>query len=116
MNLCIFFFLNLTEDKDGGRGATAGGRNRQAARRSVVVCEQIKPSEMKLAGGTPGQNAAVQTCSELRVAEVIILFYFIFASDQRYDLIVLTFNSHRLTQSPCLHTVSFEHPIKELET
>lgn len=111
MNLCIFFFLTLTEDKDGGRGATAGGRNRQAAQRSVVVCEQIKPSEMKLAGGTPGQNAAVQTCSELRVAEVIILFYFIFASDQHYDLIVLTFNSHRLTQSPCLHTMSFEHPI-----
>lgn len=57
---------------------------------------------MKLAEGTPGQNAAVQTCSELRVAEVIILFYFILASDQRYDLIVLTFNSHRLAQSPSL--------------
>lgn len=87
------------------------GGTDKAARRSVVVCEQIKPSEMKLAEGTPGQNAAVQTCSELRVAEVIILFYFILASDQRYDLIVLTFNSHRLAQSPSLHTVSFEHPI-----
>lgn len=75
MHFLAFFLKNLTENKEGGRGATAGGRNRQAARRYAVVCEQIKPSEMKLAEGTPGQKAA---CSELWVAEFLILFYYFF--------------------------------------
>lgn len=93
--LCVFFqsFVLMADNKDGGGGATAGGRNRQAAQHSVAVCEQIW--EMKLTEGTPRQNAAVQTGSQLRQAEVVILFYFIVASNQGFDFIVLTFNSHR---------------------
>lgn len=102
-------FVALTENKDGGRGVTAGERNRRAAERSVEVCEQIKPLDMTLARELLRKNAAVKTSSELRAAEVIILFFN--ATDQRCDLIVLTFSSHCLTQSPSLHMVSFEHPI-----
>lgn len=56
---CAFFqsFVLLAVNKDGGGGATAGGRNIQAAPHSVAVCEQI--SEMKLTDGIPGQNDAV---------------------------------------------------------
>lgn len=94
--LCVAFFQSfvlMTDNKDGGGGATAGGRNRQAAQHSVAVY-------LKLTGGTPGQNAAVKTGSELRLAEVVISFYFFVASNQSFDLIVLTFNSHCLTVPP----------------
>lgn len=74
MHFGAFFqsFVLMTDNKDGGGGDTAGGRNRQAAQHSVAVCEQI--SEMKLTN----KNAAVQTGSKRLLAEVIILFYFIF--------------------------------------
>lgn len=61
----------MTANKEGGGGATAGGRSRKAAPRSVAVCEQV--SEMKLADGTPGQNTSVQTASKLLLAEGVII-------------------------------------------